>query len=227
MWTLKRRQVEVEEYGATCTPCLSAVSVELCCLLLQLREYVDKKTNETVAEYMGQSTEENQRLRLSKSELVDEKYSPWEVNPSAMLEGDRRYKENTKESPLQTVRGWRVGLHTYLRNGMELINGRIFVPRTGTYGVYSYILFGDTNHKPFYQNMEQRVFRYNVRDRREKELLSNSRPYTEPRNPNLRIFTSYMASDVKLFAGDFVYVKVSNVSSLQFPDCNYLGVYML
>ncbi|KAL5005292.1 hypothetical protein ScPMuIL_018748 [Solemya velum] len=221
MWTLRHRQIEGND--GSCTLCLSTASTTICCL----REYIDKNSKKTAAEFMGQSTAEDRRLRLANSNLVDEKYYPWEVNPSAMLEGDRSYKESNKESPLQTVRGWRVGLHTYLRNGMELINGRIFVPQTGTYGVYSYILFGDTNPKPFYQNMEQRVFRYNVRDRREEELLSNSRPYTEPRNPNLRIFTSYMASDVKLLAGDFIYVKVSNVTSLQFPDCNYLGVYML
>lgn len=131
------------------------------------------------------------------------------------------------EPSFQTVHGWRDGHHTYIRNGMELINGRIFVPQNGTYGVYSHIVYGEVSEPPKCQNMEQRLFRYNVVDRQEQELLSNSRPYAEPLSRTLSIFTSYMASDVKLLAGDFVYIKVSNISLLRFPDCNYMGIYML
>ncbi|KAL5005293.1 hypothetical protein ScPMuIL_018749 [Solemya velum] len=223
LWTLGRTVQKQDGSCITlCTPCRPGQESNTCCgcFVEQLRDYINYTAISATDDFMKPEINKQYQDR----DLILE---PWEVNPSALVEGTRDIKNCYGSCEFQTVKDWRVTYYNYLRNGMDLINGRLFVPESGIYNVYSYLHFRESDGELKHTGMEQRLFRYNIMEREEMELCRHTRPYTESVSGTLRLYGNYMNSDVWLEAGDLIYLKVSNISELQFAERNYFGTYRI
>ena len=131
---------------------------------------------------------------------------------------------------------WFKGNNCLLLNGMSMSRGRLRVPATGYYHVYSML---DISYH-FYRNSDghlaiptghasliHSIYRSNIYTDTDEEILSTYHPYEFSKNGIFGRFDTCLSSDIYLKAGDEVYVKVSNISQVNSPPKNVLGIYML
>lgn len=116
-----------------------------------------------------------------------------------------------------------------------MYNGRLRVPVNGYYHVYSmldvsyhYMITGNNvtvvSQIPY---MVHSIYKSNIKGDSDTEIISTCHPYEISRNRIFGRFDTYIGSDIYLQAGDEVFVKVSNISYINSPPKNVLGMYMI
>lgn len=131
---------------------------------------------------------------------------------------------------------WFKGNNCLLLNGMSMSRGRLRVPATGYYHVYSMLDISYHIYKHSDRHLVipadqtfliHSIYRSNIYTGTDEEILSTYHPYEFSKNGVFGRFDTYLSSDIHLRAGDEVYVKVSNISQVNSPPKNVLGIYML
>ncbi len=123
---------------------------------------------------------------------------------------------------------------------MSLRGGRLIIPTTGLYYMYSQLYFVDWSASPAEDAQEvtpklkwpfyHALYRYNVIYPNSGEELmmaaTQSRVQSAPYLPGE--YTSYVAGALLLRAGDEVYVKCTNPHLLSHvPELNYFGLFLI
>lgn len=137
---------------------------------------------------------------------------------------------------MTTIGSWSAGkklpLTTgYLRYGVQYQCGRLLVPVTGKYFVYSHLeLYEDTNG---IKTLEKRplkhgMYRFNVNDINiEEEVVSKTYSHEISTNVHFSYYSSYVSCLVNLHAGEEISVKISDISMLRDRDENFFGVHLI
>lgn len=114
----------------------------------------------------------------------------------------------------------------FLRFGMLCNDGRIMVPVTGTYCLSSY---ADISTKPGSngKSFKHALYKYNIKENKETELVSNLQPKQNSTLTYLNEQSSFLTSLVKLTSGEEVLVKLSNNADLPNHVQNHLAVYLI
>lgn len=207
---------------------------------------------ETLNNYLQQTFEETFKLEESKRrerqqryltenrekyEILKRKGFVWSIRPIARLSGSKqalRKGDMTKE--MTPLRKWESRRrHCYINNGIDYRNGRLVVPVTGYYHVYSFLDLlteycddhRNGKQKTIKSSIRHAIFRYNIKDGQEEEVISSYKPYHYSKNKRFNFYETYISADVFLDPGDEVYIKVSNASYLQSPSKNFFGIHML
>lgn len=162
------------------------------------------------------------------------------IKPIARVGGSKQaMRKEDMSKDLMTIRKWETKGRSfcYVRNGMGYRNGRLVAPVDGLYNIYTFLdLFmeyinrnGETmiNIKKHEDAIQHAVYKFNIRNNREEEILTTYKPYYFSRNGRFNFYETYLSADVKLKAGDEVYLKVSNVSFIQNPSKNFFGMHLL
>jgi hypothetical protein len=114
--------------------------------------------------------------------------------------------------------------------------GRLRVPASGYYHVYSMLDISYHLHKisdgqlaipTDRASLIHSIYRSNIYTSTDEEILSTYHPYEFSKNGIFGRFDTCLSSDYYLKAGDEVYVKVSNISQVNSPPKNVLGIYMI
>lgn len=122
--------------------------------------------------------------------------------------------------------GIRLSLTTgFLRYGVEYQQGRLIVPVTGTYLVYSYLELYDTLSSNL--SIRHEIFKFNVLDFEENVLVCKTQSRENSSNGLFSYYSSYISTVVKLRAGEEVSIKLNDVSLLRYPENNFFGVNFL
>lgn len=189
-----------------------------------------------------ENDERRQREYLSKNRvrlmaIYDKTY--WEMKPAAKLTGkDLPEKLSVDVSAKMTpIRVWRTGRELYdfggfMRYGVRYRNGRLVVPVSGTYFIYSFVDFYEgSDHstgKPDIKNADKPIshgiFKFNIKDEEETEIVSSVQPHTISSNKYFSSYNSYVSTLAELKAGDELSVKVSNITNLKYTTHNYFGL---
>lgn len=188
---------------------------------------------------------ENRLRRSSKNRVrlaaIYEKYF-WEMKPSAKLTGkelgDTKYYDRALD--MTPISVWRHGreLHDtsgFLRYGVRYRNGRLVVPVPGTYFIYSFVDFyeecnrsnGNVDGKKSHTPIKHAIFKFNIIDEEETEIVTNVQPQTVSSNKFFNSYNSYVSTLAELKAGDELSVKVSNISLLRYTTNNYFGLNLI
>lgn len=138
------------------------------------------------------------------------------------------------------IRLWRHGRELYdtsgfARYGIRYRNGRLVVPTSGTYFIYSFLDFyeqcgpesGKPNIKDASKSIKHGMYKFNILDENETEIISNLQPHTISSNIYFNRYSSYVSSLAELKAGDEISVKVSNITYLRYTDNNYFGLNLI
>lgn len=162
------------------------------------------------------------------------------IKPIARLGGSKQtMQKEDMTKDLMTVRKWETGGRSfcYVRNGMGYRNGRLVAPVDGNYHIYSFLdLFMeyiDRNGKPILNikrdedAIQHAVYKFNIVNNLEEVILTTYKPYLHSKNGRFNFYETYLSADVKLKAGDEVFLKVSNVSFIQSPSKNFFGMHLL
>ena len=123
----------------------------------------------------------------------------------------------------------------FQRYGITYRNGRLVVPVDGTYFIYSNLdLFeecnpssGKANVKDINRPIKHSIFKFNIIEGEEKEVVSNIQPHIVSANRYYNSYNSYVSSLADLKAGDELSVKVSNITFLRYARDNYFGVNLI
>lgn len=118
----------------------------------------------------------------------------------------------------------------YLRYGVQYQNGRLIVPVTGMYFVYSFL--------ELYENLDRKVndkdatirhglYRFNVTCFKEEEIISSTYTRVNSSNGHFSYYNSYVSTNLELNAGEELSVKISDTSFLKYTDSNFFGVHLL
>ncbi|XP_053403843.1 tumor necrosis factor ligand superfamily member 15-like isoform X2 [Mercenaria mercenaria] len=165
-----------------------------------------------------------------------------EMKPAAKLTGKDQpsIRKNDIGIEMTPVREWRHGRELYDTSGFERYgiryrNGRLVVPVDGMYFIYSYVdLFescnpstGMPNVKDTTKPIQHGIFKFNILDGEEMELVSNVQPHKVSSNRYFNFYSSYVSSLVELKAGDELSVKVSNLTYLRYTAENSFGVNLI
>ncbi|XP_053403065.1 tumor necrosis factor ligand superfamily member 15-like [Mercenaria mercenaria] len=220
-------------------------------LLLYLLQTIAKKYDEIKQEDQKRQQEllDKNRVRLM-SILLGNAF--WDMKPAATLTGKSSidtsccgHNQINLDScdigaDMVPVREWRHGRELYNTSGFEIYgiryrNGRLIVPVDGTYFIYSYVdLFepcnpstGMPNVKDTNKPIKHGIFKFNILDGEEMELVSNVQPHTISNNRYFKSYSSYVLSFADLKAGDELSVKVSNLTYLRHTGENYFGVHLI
>ncbi|XP_053388881.1 uncharacterized protein LOC123554533 isoform X1 [Mercenaria mercenaria] len=169
-----------------------------------------------------------------------------DMNPATVKHHDRKlydnsgFENNDIESDMTTVREWRHGKELYETsgldgNGIRYRNGRLVVPVDGTYFVHSFFELlepcdpstGRPNVKDPTKPIKHGVFKFNIFDKEEIEVVSNVQPHAVSQSNHFNLYNSYVSSLVELKAGDELSVKISNITYLKYTPDNYFGVHLI
>ena len=127
-----------------------------------------------------------------------------------------------------TIRDWENNRDYggFLQFGMQVKDGRVMIPLTGTYTVSSHI---DMLPKPGtkQKGIRHAIFKYNILENREVELVSNLQPKQNCTENNYNEQNSYLNTIVRLTSGEELSVKVSGNVDLGDRTKNYLAVYLI
>ena len=133
----------------------------------------------------------------------------------------------------------------YIRNGIRYKSGRLVVPFSGFYSVYSQVHFMKRNNnnadvRKFLESQNyvrqdmstvgHYIYRYNViyPNYGEQLLLQHFQTLCGDLDKPVVEHSSYLGSVVKLNAGDEIFVRVTNISIVhRDPSTTYFGVAML
>ena len=135
---------------------------------------------------------------------------------------------------------WKTGhkLHHwggFKRYGICYKHGRIAVPVSGVYYLYSHLdLYHPSVHYnddkitlPKNETFKVSLFKYNYNKEEETELLTALTPHKSSGNGHFNRYTSFVSGLVNLTAGEEISLKVSDVNMLRFPENNCMGVNLL
>ena len=139
--------------------------------------------------------------------------------------------EREHKDTMVSVKNWETGKVLrdeggFIRFGMQYSDGRIMVPLTGTYAVSSYVEMAPKPNTSE-QCVRHSIFRYNVMENREVELISNQQPKQHCARVNSNEQNSFLYTIVGLTSGEELSVKLSSIVHHKEPDQNYLAVYLL
>ncbi|KAH3814526.1 uncharacterized protein LOC127834930 [Dreissena polymorpha] len=106
---------------------------------------------------------------------------------------------------------------SFMRFGVRYQNGRLIVPLTGTYIIYSFLSLTDGNDVPDGSDdssttrmVKHAVYKYNVKISHDIELASSIQIRTYSTTiKNAYVFSSHIDTLVQLVAGDEISVKIS------------------
>ncbi|XP_053388895.1 tumor necrosis factor ligand superfamily member 15-like [Mercenaria mercenaria] len=205
-----------------------------------IHNYLERITAEKY-DKIKKEDEERQQKYLNENRLrlmaIYDKYF-WEMKPAAKLTGKEQPKQNKESHAEMTpIRVWRHGRELYNTSGFELYgvryrNGRLVIPVSGTYFIYSYVDFFEpcvpSTGKPNVKNasipIKHGIFKFNILDAEESELVSSVQPHTISINRYFNAYSSYVSTLAELKAGDEISVKVSNITYLKYTKFNYFGL---
>ncbi|XP_053404003.1 uncharacterized protein LOC123554542 isoform X2 [Mercenaria mercenaria] len=146
----------------------------------------------------------------------------WEMKPAAKLTGIKQpdLRSNDIGAEMVPIRAWRHGRELYDMDGFERYgiryrNGRLVVPVSGTYLVYSFLdMFDPCNPSTGTPNINGRskaikhgIFKFNILDGEETEIVSSVQPHQVSSNRIFNSYSSYVSSLANLKAGDELSVK--------------------
>ncbi|XP_060585896.1 tumor necrosis factor ligand superfamily member 15-like [Ruditapes philippinarum] len=214
------------------------------------------KTSDMLADYLGKTIgkqydeakrkhEEKQQAYLSENSarlmnIYDKHF--WEMKPAAKLTGKEQppLREIDIGADMVPIREWCNGRELYdtkgfIRLGIRYRNGRLVVPVDGTYFIYSNLDFFEESNpssglpdiKDINKPIKHGIFKFNILEGEEKELVSNVQPHTISTNRYYNSYNSYVSSLAELKAGDELSVKVSNISYIRYTKDNYFGVNLI
>ncbi|XP_052217039.1 uncharacterized protein LOC127834939 [Dreissena polymorpha] len=169
------------------------------------------------------------------------------MKPAAKLVGQHSSKhigtDKTRDKPgaMKTVMSWFSNRDLdyttgFMRYGIRYQNGRLIVPLTGTYNIYSFLSLTENNDSPEVRNENENanntlvkhvMYKYNVKLAHEVELASSVQTHRLSTNRNFNAFSSQISTLVQLEAGDEISVKVSNIALMSYPGDNFFGVHMI
>ncbi|XP_045200964.2 tumor necrosis factor ligand superfamily member 15-like [Mercenaria mercenaria] len=205
-----------------------------------LHDYLKRITAEKY-DKIKQEDEERQQKYLNENRVrlmaIYDKYF-WEMKPAAKLTGKEQPKSNKKShAKMTSVQVWRHGRELYDTSGFERYglryrNGRLVVPVSGTYFIYCHVDFfepcvpstGKPNVKNASTPLKLGIFKFNIFDAEESELVSSVQPHTISSNRYFNSYNSYVSTLAELKAGDEISVKVSNITYLRYTRDNYFGL---
>ncbi|KAH3733532.1 hypothetical protein DPMN_039961 [Dreissena polymorpha] len=187
--------------------------------------------------------EENVRIELKNDYLA----SIPEMKPAAKLVGHHSSKhtgsDKTRDNPgaMKTVLSWFSGRDLdyttgFMRYGMRYQNGRLIVPLTGTYNIYSFLCLTENNDSPEMRTENENanntlvrhaMYKYNVKLAREVKLATSVQTHRQSTNRNFNAFSSQISTLVQLEAGDEISVKISDIALTFYPGDNFFGVHMI
>lgn len=230
LWVMPEPRTPGEECGYMCLPCPKSESQVCCgCRAERLNMYLEENFDKSYAEVDTEYTKiYNTRIAKIYGGYIGD------VKPVAHMIGEMR--EPSEDMKTHPVTKWYLGNNCLLLNGMSMHSGRMRVPATGYYHVYSML---DISYHYEKDNSRQSVapteksslvhsiFLSNIDNNEEIEVLSTCHPYEFSRNDIFGRFDTYLSSDIHLTAGDEVYVKVSNISQVNSPPKNIFGIYMI
>ncbi|XP_053403063.1 tumor necrosis factor ligand superfamily member 15-like [Mercenaria mercenaria] len=206
-----------------------------------LHNYLEKAIAKEYDKVKQEDTERQQKyLDENRVRLIAiyDKYF-WEMKPAAKVTGKEQPKPRLSDNNAEMipVRVWRRGRELYdtsafERYGVRYRNGRLVIPVSGTYFVYSYVGFFEpcvpSTGKPNVKNasipIKLGIFKFNILDAEESELVSSVQPHTISSNRFFNAYSSYVSTFADLKAGDEISVKVSNITYLRYTRDNYFGL---
>ncbi|XP_060573812.1 tumor necrosis factor ligand superfamily member 15-like [Ruditapes philippinarum] len=200
----------------------------------------------TVSYDQVRKKEEEQQQRFLKENqghlmAIYDRYF-WEMKPSAKVTGKEQpvNTKNKKVEEMTPIRVWRHGRELFdtsgfLRYGVRYRNGRLVVPVSGTYFIYSYVdlfeEFNDIPGKPNIKNatkpIKHALYKFNILDEAETEIVTNIQPHVVSRNRYYNSYSSFVSSLVSLKAGDEISVKISDISYIRYTRNNYFGLNLI
>lgn len=221
--------------------CLPDQSGNLICKDTEQRLYeytntrIDAHLKQLNQEYENYVKDVNSANNIELKNFVEERYFDRKPAARVVMSDPYRRKRDTglssANSTMFTIRPWETGkdLRDYggfLRFGMRCSDGRIMVPLTGTYAVSSYV---DMSSKPGKkgQSLRHALYKYNIRENHEEELVSNLQPKQYCTRKNTNEQSSFLNTIVKLTSGEELLVKVSDNANLPEHQQNYLAVYLI
>lgn len=165
----------------------------------------------------------------------------WEMKPAAKVTGKRQpsMRKSDIGGKMMPIREWCHGRELYytdgfIRYGVRYRNGRLVVPVSGTYYIYSFINFyqpckyaekPDTPDSS--DRIEHGIFKFNILTERETEIASHIQPEMVSCNMYLNSYSSYVSTLAELKAGDELSVKVSNLTFLKYSRNNFFGLNLI
>ncbi|XP_053403947.1 tumor necrosis factor ligand superfamily member 15-like [Mercenaria mercenaria] len=209
-----------------------------------LHDYLER-TISTKYDEIKKQDEKRQQEYLDKNRvrlmsIYDKTF--WEMKPAAKLTGKEQpdARKSDEGAEMTPVREWRHGRELYDTSGFERYgiryrNGRLVVPVDGTYFVYSFVdLFeqcdpstGKPNVKDTSKPIKHGIFKFNILDEVENEIISSIQPHQISSNKYFNSYGSYVSSLANLKAGDEISVKVSNITYLKYTRQNYFGLNLI
>ncbi|XP_060073892.1 tumor necrosis factor ligand superfamily member 10-like [Ylistrum balloti] len=202
---------------------------EQCCvetpkeLLAMLELFVEKRIREEVAKG---------NINLPRTEGQ----SDMEQTPAAHLMGSvSRLDKSTVPATQFQISSW---IHdadlAFTTNNVMYRSGRLVVPSTGLYYVYSQVSFlelfddGNSRDQGSPNSLSHYIYRYNIiyPHGGEEKLIQNSITKCIGQNKQFGEYTSYLGALFHLRTSDEIYVKVSNLTLIvREPKLNYFGVF--
>ncbi|XP_053403951.1 tumor necrosis factor ligand superfamily member 15-like [Mercenaria mercenaria] len=163
----------------------------------------------------------------------------WERKPAAKLTGMKQPKPRLSDNnaEMTPIRVWQQRSDTFgfLQYGVRYRNGRLVIPISGTYFIYCYVDFFElcdpSTGKPNVKNasipIKHGIFKFNILDAEESELVSKVQPHTISSNRYFNVYSSYVSTHAELKAGDEISVKVSNITYLKYTENNFFGLNLI
>ncbi|XP_045200720.2 uncharacterized protein LOC123554554 [Mercenaria mercenaria] len=210
-----------------------------------LHNYLQRIISSKYDEIQKEEEDRQQKIldenRVRLMSIYDKAY--WEMKPAAKLTGMKQpeLRPNDIGAEMTPVRAWRHGRELYGTDGFERYgilyrNGRLVVPVSGTYLVYSYLDMFEpcdpSTGKPNNNNgrskaIKHGIFKFNILDGEENEIVSSVQPHQVSSNRLFNSYSSYISSLANLKAGDELLVKVSNLTYLRYTRGNSFGVNLI
>ncbi|XP_052232356.1 tumor necrosis factor ligand superfamily member 15-like [Dreissena polymorpha] len=163
------------------------------------------------------------------------------MKPAAKLVGQiSNPKLEPQRKEMETVVAWFHGRDLdyttgYMRYGVRYQNGRLIVPLTGTYNIYSFLSLTENNDSPEYHSVKSTnetlvkhaMYKYNVKIGEDVELASSLQTHRQSTGRNFNAFSSQISTLVQLEAGDEISVKISDITLTSYPGDNFFGLHMI
>ncbi|WAR27699.1 hypothetical protein MAR_013403 [Mya arenaria] len=173
--------------------------------------------------------------------MSDYKNTLWDMKPSAKLVGIHEKQDHISgNNSMTTVTCWRHDKDLYYttgfqRYGIRFQNGRLIVPVSGTYYIYSFL--GLTERRltdegiPLESNnmheIKHAMHKYNVLDTVDMEIASNLQSRKNASRGYFNYYASQISTLAKLHAGDEISIKLSDVTLLKHTGNNYFGLHLI
>ena len=228
LWTMPDLRTPGESCGYMCLPCTTGVCCG--CRGSIMNDYMKMNFEKS---YKKENKEYEDKYQATRHGKIYGGYIG-DVKPVAHMIGKEREPADTQNA--LPVTKWFKGNNCLLLNGMSMSRGRLRVPASGYYHVYSmldisYHLYKKSDRQlaipTDHGSLIHSIYRSNIYTSTDDEILSTYHPYEFSKNGIFGRFDTYLSSDMYLNAGDEVYVKVSNISQVNSPPKNVLGIYMI